>query len=137
MTMAQKRNWDEEKIRFWVFGIFSVVLYQESLCEYFMAISKVFFEIWPFIYKPHYKPCFCFQLIFYYFLISSPGHRPYELLSWVSVSRPSVNFSHLNFLLWNHWTELNQACQKCSLDGSLPDLCFWYWFEIQHGCQGP
>jgi hypothetical protein len=16
-------------------------------------------------------------------------------------------------------------------------LCFWYWFEIQHGCQGP
>jgi hypothetical protein len=56
-----------KKIRFWVFGIFSVVLYQESLCEYFMAISKVLFEIWPFIYKPHYRPWFCFQLIFYYF----------------------------------------------------------------------
>ena len=56
-----------KKIRIWVFSIFCVVLYRESLCEYFMAISKVFFEIWPFIYKPHYKPCFCFQLIFYCF----------------------------------------------------------------------
>jgi hypothetical protein len=46
---------------------------------------------------------------------------------------PSVSFSHLNLLLWNHWTELNQTCQKCSLDGPLPDLCFWCWFEIQHG----
>ena len=43
--MAQKRDRDEENIRFGVFGIFSVVLYQESLCEYFMAISKVLFEI--------------------------------------------------------------------------------------------
>jgi hypothetical protein len=30
-----------------------------------------------------------------------PGHRSYELLSWLGVRRrPSVNFSHLN-LLWN------------------------------------
>ena len=35
-------------------------------------------------------------------LFSSPGHRPSELLSWVSVRRcPSVSFSHLN-LLCNH-----------------------------------
>jgi hypothetical protein len=27
---------------------------------------------------------------------------------------------------------LNQTCQECSLDGPLPDLCFWCWFEIQH-----
>ena len=67
---------------------------------------------------------------------SSLGHRPCELLSWVVV-HPSVSFSHLNLLLWNHWTELNQTCQKCSLDGPLPDLCFWCWSEIQHGCQGP
>ena len=67
------------------------------------------------------------------FVFSSPGHRPCELLSWVSV-RPSVSFSHLNLLLWNHWTDFNQACQKCSLDGPLPDLCFWCWFEIQHEC---
>jgi hypothetical protein len=49
--------------------------------------------------------------------------------------RPSVSFSHLNLLLWNHWTEISQTCQKCSLDGPLPELCFWCWFEIQHGCQ--
>ena len=75
------------------------------------------------------------------FIFSSPGHRPCELLSWVNVRRPSVcpsvRFSHLNLLLWNRWTEISQTCQKCSLDGPLPDLCFWCWFEIQHGCQGP
>jgi hypothetical protein len=75
------------------------------------------------------------------FIFSSPGHRPCELLSWVSVLRPSVrpsvSFSHLNLLLWNRWTEITQTCQKRSLDGPLPDLCFWCWFEIQHGCQGP
>ena len=63
--------------------------------------------------------------------------RPCDLLSWVSVRRPSVSFSHLNPLLWNRWTDFNQTCQKCSLDGPLPDLCFWCWFEIQHGWQGP
>jgi hypothetical protein len=55
------------------------------------------------------------------FIFSSPGHRPRELLSWlgvrrpsvVVVRRPSVSFSHLNLLLWNHWTDLNQTCQKC------------------------
>ena len=36
----------------------------------------------------------CYQSI----IFSSPGHRPCELLSWVSV-RPSVSFSHLNLLL--------------------------------------
>ena len=69
-------------------------------------------------------------------VFSSPGLRPCELMSWVSVC-PSVSFSHLNLLLWNRWTEISQTCQKCSLDGPLPDLCFWCWFEIQHGCQGP
>ena len=59
------------------------------------------------------------------YLFSSPGHRPCELLSWLGVRRPSVSFSHLNnLLLWNHWTALIQTCQKCSLDGPLPDLCF-------------
>jgi hypothetical protein len=53
----------------------------------------------------------CIPVIF-----SSPGHRPCELLSWISV-RPSVSFSHLNLLLWNRWTEISQTCQKCSLDG--------------------
>ena len=57
-------------------------------------------------------------------IFSSPGHRPCELLSWVSVRRPSVSFSHLNPLLWNRWTDFNQTCQKCSLDGPLPDFVF-------------
>jgi hypothetical protein len=46
---------------------------------------------------------------------------------------PSVSFSHLTLLLWNRWTDFNQTCHKCSLDGPLPDLCLWCWFEIQHG----
>ena len=50
------------------------------------------------------------------------GKRP-------SSVRPLISFSHLNLLLWNRWTDFNQTCQKCSLD-----LCFWCWFEIQHGC---
>ena len=33
------------------------------------------------------------------YIISSLGHRPCELLSWVRVRRPSVSFSHLNLLL--------------------------------------
>jgi hypothetical protein len=32
--------------------------------------------------------------------------------------------AHLNLLLWNHWTDFNQTCQKCSFDGPLLDLCF-------------
>ena len=72
-----------------------------------------------------------------YFIFSSPGHGPCELLSWLSKRPSSVNFSHLNLLLWSLCTDLNQACQKCSLGGPLPDLSFWCWFEIQHGCQGP
>jgi hypothetical protein len=69
-----------------------------------------------------------------FFVFSSPGHRPCELLSWVSVRRPSVSFSHLNLPLWNRWTDFNQTCHRCSLDGPLPDLCFWCRLEIQHGC---
>ena len=53
-------------------------------------------------------------------LVSSPGHRTCELLSWISVHRPSVSFSHLTILLWNCWTDFNQTCHTCSLDGPLP-----------------
>ena len=96
------------------------------------------------LYIPFYLVCgswHCIRDMSNCFFFSSPGHRPCELLSWVSVRRPSVrpsvSFSHLNLLLWNRWTEISQTCQKCSLDGPLPDLCFWCWFEIQHGCQVP
>jgi len=81
--------------------------------------------------KIMYDSCFIFDRIWTRFF-SSPGHRPCELLSWLGIRRRrlSVSFSHLNLLLWNHRTDLNQTCQKCSLDGPLPDLCFWCWFEI-------
>ena len=41
----------------------------------------------------------------------------------VTTERPSVNFSHFNQLLWNHWANLNQTLVEWSLYGPLPKLC--------------
>ena len=49
--------------------------------------------------------------------------RPCELLSSLFVRRPSVNISHFNLLLRNHWTNCNQTLVEWSLDGPLPKLC--------------
>jgi hypothetical protein len=49
--------------------------------------------------------------------------RPCELLSSLFVRRPSVNISHFNLLLRNHWANCNQTLVECSLDGPLPKLC--------------
>jgi hypothetical protein len=72
---------------------------------------------------PHQIPTSCLLTLL---IFSSPGHRPCELLSWVSIRRPSVrpsvSFSHLNLLLWNRWTEISQTWQKCSLDGHIRRL---------------
>ena len=46
-----------------------------------------------------------------------------ELLSPLSLRRPSVNFSHFNQLLWRYWANLNQALVEWFLDGPLPKLC--------------
>jgi hypothetical protein len=40
-----------------------------------------------------------------------------------SVHRPSVNISHFNLLLRNHWANCNQALVEWSLDGPLPKFC--------------
>ena len=48
--------------------------------------------------------------------------RPCELLPSLFV-RPSVNISHLNFLLSNYWANCNQTLVEWSLDGPLPKLC--------------
>ena len=56
-------------------------------------------------------------------LFSSPGLRPCELLSSLFVCRPSVNISHFNLLLRNHWANCNQTLVEWSLDGPLPKLC--------------
>jgi hypothetical protein len=39
------------------------------------------------------------------------------------VHRPSVNISHFNLLLRNHWANCNQTLVEWSLDGPLPKLC--------------
>jgi hypothetical protein len=49
--------------------------------------------------------------------------RPGELLPSLFVRRPSVNISHFNLLLRNHWANCNQTLVEWSLDGSLPNLC--------------
>ena len=49
--------------------------------------------------------------------------------------RPSVNFSHFNQLLWNHWANLNQTLVEWSLDGPLPKLCPMIPTSNQDGCQ--
>ena len=42
--------------------------------------------------------------------------------------------SHLNLLLWNRWTKLNQTWQGWSLGGSLSKLCPTAPPSIQVGC---
>ena len=42
--------------------------------------------------------------------------------------------SHLNLLLWNCWTKLNQTWQGWSLGGSLSKLCPTALPSIQDGC---
>ena len=48
--------------------------------------------------------------------------RPCELLLSLFVRRPSVNISHFNLLLRNHWTNCNQTLVEWSLDGPLLKL---------------
>ena len=49
--------------------------------------------------------------------------RPCELLPSLFVRRPSVNISHFNLLLRNHWANYNQTLVEWSLDGPLPKMC--------------
>jgi hypothetical protein len=54
------------------------------------------------------------------YVFSSPGRK---LLSSLFVRRPSVNISHFNLLLRNHWANCNQTLVEWFLDGPLPKLC--------------
>ena len=50
--------------------------------------------------------------------------RPCELLPSLFVRlQSSINISHFNLLLRNHWANCNQTLVEWSLDGSLPKLC--------------
>ena len=48
--------------------------------------------------------------------------RPCELLPSLIVRRPSVNISHFNLLLRNHWANCNQTLMEWSLGDPLPNL---------------
>ena len=68
--------------------------------------------------------------------------RPCELLSSLFVRRlssvvrrPSVNISHFNLLLRNHWTNCNQTLVEWSLDGPLSKLCPVIPYSNQDGRQ--
>jgi hypothetical protein len=61
--------------------------------------------------------------------------RPCELLSSLFVRRPSVNISHLNLLLRNHWANCNHTLVEWSLDGPLPKLCLVIPTSNQNGRQ--
>ena len=72
---------------------------------------------------PFESGCRWFQLIFIDFqFLAHLAFRPCELLSSF-VCRPSVNISHFNLLLRNHWTNRNQTLVEWSLDGPLSKLC--------------
>ena len=49
--------------------------------------------------------------------------RPCELLSSLFVRLPSVNISHFNLLLRNHWANCNQTLVEWSLGGPPWKLC--------------
>ena len=48
---------------------------------------------------------------------------------------PSVNISHFNIFLRNHWANCNQTLVEWSLDGHLPKLCPVIPTSNQDGCQ--
>jgi hypothetical protein len=56
-------------------------------------------------------------------LLAHLAFRPCELLQSLCVCRPSVNISHFNLLLRNHWANCNQTLVEWSLDGPLPKFC--------------
>jgi hypothetical protein len=60
---------------------------------------------------------------------------PFEEISILSNGGPSVNISHFNLLLRNHWANCNQTLVEWSLDGPLPKLCLVIPISNQDGRQ--
>jgi hypothetical protein len=57
------------------------------------------------------------------FFLAHLAFRPCELLTSLFVRRLSVNISHFNLLLRNHWANCNQTLVEWSLDGPVPKMC--------------
>ena len=59
----------------------------------------------------------------YNYILAHLDIRACELLPSLFVRRPSVNISHFNLLLRNHWVNCNQILVEWSLGDPLPKLC--------------
>jgi hypothetical protein len=79
-------------------------------------------RFWVYLMKGYSRNASCALNLIYTFL-AHLAFRPCELLSSLFVRRPSVNISHFNLLLRNHWANCNQALVEWSLDGPFPKLC--------------
>ena len=75
------------------------------------------------------------KFIFIQHFLAHLAFRPGELLSSLFVRRPSVNISHFNLLLRNHWANCNQTLVEWSLDGPLPKMCLVIPTSNQDGHQ--
>jgi hypothetical protein len=69
------------------------------------------------------EQCWPFEEISIFRLTWPLGHVSYCHHFSSVVRRPSVNISHFNLLLRNHWTNCNQTLVEWSLDGPLSKLC--------------
>jgi hypothetical protein len=59
----------------------------------------------------------------YNYILAHLVFRSCEILPSLFVRRPSVNISHFNLLLRNHWANCIQTLVEWSLGGPLPKLC--------------
>jgi hypothetical protein len=66
------------------------------------------------------------RLYYDYFYNISVAQRSCELLPSLGIH---LKLSHLNLLLWNHWTKLNQIWLGWSLDGPFSKLCLMVIFR--------
>ena len=101
-------------------------IFLQKYCIYCRKINKygkfyVYNYIFVFIRKSFIVD-WCIADLFF----SSPGplgHVSYCHHFSSVVRHPSVNISHFNLLLRNHWANCNQTLVEWSLDGPLPNLC--------------
>ena len=102
-------------------------MWQDFLAQY---VTYILFVIYLYLYVLY--NCYKLYIILPYegyssnvidWFLAHLAFRPCELLSSLFVRRSSVNISHFNLLLRNHWANCNQTLVEWSLDGPLSNLC--------------
>ena len=89
----------------------------------FVCFRKFYFMTSSSILRILLKPQLNFILFnFNFSFLAHLAFRPCELLSSLFVRRPSVNISHFNLLLRNHWANCNQT------------LVEWSWMAPFQNC---